>query len=268
MDLVAMTKEAFRYRAVTIPILALTFLLAIYFVAIKAPTYEAQSSYALVAPPNPPSATQIAANPALGRVNSNNPYVSYGDLTDVVALVSQAMSGAGLKQQLHNEGIDGSYTIAQNVDASAPIVDITATAGSPAAATYAATRVANLTIATLGNLQRAQHVNRRYWITAQQLTPPDKPTAKLSSKIRAVIAIIGIGLIAWFIALSIVRGLAEQRASRPAKPPTRRIGSGGRSSSVSDDDGGMGASQRLNGMAKGATRGLAVVARSARTKGR
>ena len=64
MDLLQILQKIWRYRIVTLPVLALTLLGAIYVVALKESEYSATSSYVLINPPGPPTAEEIAADPA------------------------------------------------------------------------------------------------------------------------------------------------------------------------------------------------------------
>ena len=46
---------------------------AVYAVAVKDPVYEAKSSYVLINPPAPPTAEEIARDPALGTCERRQP---------------------------------------------------------------------------------------------------------------------------------------------------------------------------------------------------
>lgn len=51
--LLQISRKIWRYRVVTLPVLALTLLGAFYVVAIKKPEYSATTSYVLINPPAP-----------------------------------------------------------------------------------------------------------------------------------------------------------------------------------------------------------------------
>ena len=92
MDLLLISRKIWRYRIVTLPVIALTLLGAVYVIAIKAPEYKVSSSYILINPPLPPTPDEIARNPALGRINPNNPYTRFSDQSVIVSLLSSSLS--------------------------------------------------------------------------------------------------------------------------------------------------------------------------------
>ena len=71
MSLLLIVRKLWKYKLFTLPVFALVIAGAFYVFAVKAPTYEAGSTYILVNPPPPPTDAQIAANPALGKLNRN-----------------------------------------------------------------------------------------------------------------------------------------------------------------------------------------------------
>ena len=77
MDLLVIARKIWLYRVATLPIIVLTLLAALYVVVIKDAEYEATSNYILINPPPPPGAEDIAANPALADINSDNPFTRF-----------------------------------------------------------------------------------------------------------------------------------------------------------------------------------------------
>jgi hypothetical protein len=219
MDLIAIAKTLWRYKLVTLPIIILTFIGAVYLVALKTPVYQADSSYILVNPPNPPTPAQLERDPALGRLNSNNPLVGYANLNIIVDLLAERMSTAE-RSLLVAKGADPGYTIAPNVTyLSAPIIDIVGTGPTPAGATTTAKLVGQQMLTTLNAMQTQQGTSRQYWITAQQLQVPDHAQTQLSSKLRSLIGVLAAGMILLFIAVSIMKGAAERRLFTGAEVP-------------------------------------------------
>ena len=100
MDLLLIVRKIWRYRFVTLPVIALTLLGAFYVIAVKAPEYKVSSSYVLINPPPPPTADDIARNPALGRINPNNPYTRFSDQSVIVSLLSSSLSTDAARQEL------------------------------------------------------------------------------------------------------------------------------------------------------------------------
>jgi capsular polysaccharide biosynthesis protein len=219
MDSISLFRDAVRHKLATLGVAAFTVLLLLYVLVIRSPVYQADASYALVSPPSGPTASQLAKDPALKNVDSYNPYTNYGDLTVVASLVTQAMSSQSTAQQLKAHGVSD-FTVDQSSNATAPIIEVSATGGNAAAAEAAAETVATYVRSTLSSLQAEQNVNAQYRITTQQLNAPDYAQRKVSSTVRDAIAACVFGLVLWFVVLSLIRGL-ELRGKAPG-PGTAR----------------------------------------------
>jgi hypothetical protein len=214
MDLVAIAQSVWRYKLVTIPVILLTFVGVVYMGVLKPATYQADASYILMAPPAPPTADQIAKDPALGRINSNNPYLRFGDLSVVVDLLTQSMATDATRQALVNQGADPRYTLAPSADfgAAAPIIQISGIGSSAYSAIRSAQLVSKATIKMLSDLQRAQGTNPAYMITTLTVSAPTTALLQVSSKLRSVIAVLALGAILLFVVVSTMSGLAARRA--------------------------------------------------------
>ena len=112
MDLLKILQKIWRYRIVTLPVLALTLLGAIYVVALKESEYSATSSYVLINPPAPPTAEEIAADPSLGRINFDNPFTRFTDQSVVMDLLASTLSNESARRALAQQGADDRYTVA------------------------------------------------------------------------------------------------------------------------------------------------------------
>jgi hypothetical protein len=217
MDLTAIAKTIWRHKLVTLPIIALMFILAVYQVKLKAPVYQADASYILINPPNPPTAEQIAANPALGKLNSNNQLVGYGNLNIIVDLLAERLDTNAERQLLVAKGADSRYTIAPNTTyLSAPIMDIVGVGSTAAEAMNSAKLVGDNMVSTLNSIQTQQGTSPKYWITAQQLAVPNRAQTQLSSRLRSLIAVLAVGIILLFVAVSTMNGVAERRRAAKA----------------------------------------------------
>jgi hypothetical protein len=216
LDLVTIARSVWRHKLATIPVVLLTALGVVYVGALKPGTYQANASYILMAPPAPPTAAQIATNPALGRINTNNAYLRFGDLSIVVDLLTQSMTTDAARQGLVNEGADPRYTLAPsaNFGASVPIIQITGVGSSAQTAIRSAQLVSQATINTLYKLQSAQGTNPGYMITTLAVSTPTSAQLQVSSKLRSVIAVLALGAILLFVVVSMMSGPAGWRASR------------------------------------------------------
>jgi hypothetical protein len=192
-----------------------------YVMVVKAPTYQAQSTYILVPGAAPPSTAQIAKDPALGRLNSTNPFEEYGDISVVGEMLIQTMSSPSEAAVLAGQGVPGSYTVAPDTSTfgSSPIVEITAEGPTATVASNAAALVGGAMQNKLAAVQAAQGISRPYWIGLLELARPDHPQAQLSSKLRDLVAVIAADVILLFVIVSILNAREERkRESLRAEP--------------------------------------------------
>jgi capsular polysaccharide biosynthesis protein len=231
MDLWLILQKIWRHKLFTLPVIALTLAGAAYVVAVKKPTYEATSSYILINPPAPPTAEDIARDPALGRVNADNPYTRFPDESVVVDVLARTVGSDSARHELVRAGADERYTVASaaHFGSSSPIVQITGTGASPEAAIHTANVVGRAVADELARMQRVQHVDSRYWITAFEVEVPDHAQLRASGQLRMLVGILGLGAILLFIVISVMDALAAIRAERlqgatltrlpPGRPP-------------------------------------------------
>jgi hypothetical protein len=250
MDLVSIIREARKGKWAVLPVVFLTLVGVAYVLVVRPPEYVSNSALTLIYPPAPPTSSQIASDPALRKVNANNPYEAYGDLTVVGAVVQQAMGGQGVVDQLRKEGVQDGYTITSDPTTTNPIIHIDGVGATPAAALRATTILSRQVETTLRELQAREHVIDHYQITVQVLNTPSAPTLKISSKLRSLIAVLVAGVIMMFIALSIRRGIVERKLAKPVawtSPPEPAELAARRKSRRFVGHGSVGASERQNG---------------------
>ncbi len=214
MDLLNISQKIWRYRLVTLPVIALTLLGALYVVAIKAPVYKVSSSWVLINPPPPPTADEIARDPALGRIDPNNPYTRFSDQSVIVSLLSSSLSNDSARKQLQDAGADPSYTVAPDVQLgySSLVVEVTGVGSTPQAAVHTAELVGTALTREVDRVQTAQDVDPRYMIKAQQVVAPNSPKQQISSKLRPLIGVLAIGAILLLLAVSAAEALDRLRA--------------------------------------------------------
>ena len=106
MDLLSIIRTIWRHKIAIIPAILITVIGVAYVAVVKPPEYEATATVVLIAPPPPPSPEQIAADPKLAKVNSNNPYVDFGDLSIVSDVVLSVVNYNASQQTLLSEGVD------------------------------------------------------------------------------------------------------------------------------------------------------------------
>jgi hypothetical protein len=219
MDLITIAEKMLRHKLALLPVIILTALGVGYVIAVKKPVYDTTSNYILLSPPAPPTAAQLAANPALGRISANNPYMDFGDLSVVANLVAQVMTTDAVKGSLLKEGANPTYTVAPSAQfgLTTPILQITGVGATPQAAIQTATLVGQAVITQMDKLQAAQGVNPHYYIRPSQFTAPNSPQLQVSSKLRMLVGVLAIGTILMFVVLSTMTGLEERKQLRRRK---------------------------------------------------
>jgi hypothetical protein len=272
MNVMSIFKEISENKRVALPVVLLTLLAAAYVAVLRPPEYVSDSALALVNPPSAPTPAQIASDPALGKINANNPYVQYNDLTVVVALIQQALNGQTVANRLKSEGVPDGYTVQPtSTNLNAPIIDVSGVGSTPAVAAGSAAIIDREIAVTLNQLQQNEGVARGYRITTQLLNAPSKATLKVSGKLRSLIAVLALGVVMMFVTLSIHRGLAERKRhnvdgaagyrageSMSVVPPARRT-------DESDEPAAHGTSVHNSATGHGAGESMSVVPPARRT---
>src|SRR5450755_3405565 len=210
MDLISIFRAMWRHKLVTIPVILFTCLGAFYVFAIKAPVYQASASFAFVYPPAPPTQAQIAADPQLGRINTSNPLLGYSDPSAVTQIVISLVGTPASGEALAKAGAGTQYQIAPSAGSS-EIVDITGVGSTAASAVLSANLVTRAAENALYQVQASQGVNPKYMIKSYQLATPNQAAQKLSGKLRSLIAVLAVGLLLLFIAISIVEAIGKGR---------------------------------------------------------
>lgn len=219
MDLFTLVGTIWRHRLATIPVILITLIGAGYVLEVKPPTYQSSAEILLANPPNPPTQAQIAADPALGKVNWNNPYLGYGNLVLVADVVIELVGSPAVQQELVNKGADPKYTVAlENAFENPPVIQATGVGPSPAAAIKSAQLVAAQVIQSLYQIQAEQHVDRPAMITGAEFVKPSVATSSSSGKLRTLIGFFALGLILLLLAVSIAQAMENRGIGRKRKP--------------------------------------------------
>jgi hypothetical protein len=221
-----MAQTVRRYKFTTLPIILLVGVLAFYVMFLTAPEYDAAGSYILVAPPPAPTQEQIQRDPALAKVNANNPLTSYGNLQVVGLIISKQMSTQAVQDLLLSEGVDPrSIVVNDTIYSSAPLLDVTGVGITPGAAARAGVLEGQELVKLLNDIQARQGVSPGYRVTAYPLVVPNQATLKTSSKLRNLIMVMVVGIILLFVAVSVGKARDERKrersgagASRPVDP--------------------------------------------------
>jgi hypothetical protein len=243
MDLLAIARKLWRYKLVTVPVVLLTLLGAAYVVSVKEPVYETSSTYILISPPAPPTEEAIARNPALGRVNADNPYTRFSDQSIMIEVLSSAMSSASAQRALLKAGADPRYTVApaSAFGYSSPIVKVTAQGPTPVVAMASAKLVGKALTDELARMQKAKGVDSGYWIKAQQVDAPDAAQLRASGQLRMLVGVLALGAVLLFVVVSAADALTTLRMERIRHAAPHGLGPSGQAWSAQDDRDGLSA---------------------------
>jgi hypothetical protein len=216
VDLLLIARKIWRYKLATLPVIVLTLCGAVYAVAVKDPVYEAKSSYVLINPPAPPTAEEIARDPALGRVNADNPFTRFADQSVVVQVVTGSLSSESTRRALQDQGADSRYTVAPSSELgySSPIVQITGVGATPRNAVHTAELVGDALTRELDRMQAVRGVDPQYEIKTQEVEAPAGAELRASGQARTLVAVLALGGILLFIVVSGADALSALRRDR------------------------------------------------------
>jgi hypothetical protein len=229
MDLLSIVRKIWRYKLATLPILLLTLGGAIYVIAVKEPVYEASSSFILINPPAPPTTEEIAADPALGRIDSDNPYTRFSDQSVIVEALTSSMASQSAQRALAKAGADPRYTVApaSEFGYSSPIVQITAQGWSPEVAIRTAKLVTGAVTRQLDQLQQAEGVDSKYRIKARELDVPDHAQLRASGQLRMLVGVLALGVVLLFVVVSAADAFAALRRERMRRSAPSQVAANG-----------------------------------------
>jgi hypothetical protein len=226
MDLSSIARKIWRYKLLTVPVVMLTLCGAVYVVAVKDPVYEASSSYILAYPPDPPTPEEITRDPALGRVNANNPYTRFSDQAVMVEVLARSTANEEWRRALRDAGADPRYTVKPVAEfgsaESLPIVKISAQASTPEVAIRSAHLVGNAVSRQLQRMQQAEGVDPDYQIKANEVDTPTRAQLQASGKLRALVGVLALGTVLLLLVVSLgdaLRTLRMERSGRSAPSP-------------------------------------------------
>jgi capsular polysaccharide biosynthesis protein len=225
MDLISVIQSLWRHKLVSIPVIVFTAIAALYVVKIKPPTYESSASILLANPQGQATQSQIAADPRLKKANPYNAFVTYGDLTIVADTVIQLVTAPSAQQALTQSGVDPRYQIAASTAfGNPPILNITGVGSTPQAAVRSASLLVDAAKTNLYQLQRKQGIDGFYMITAVEIVTPSQAQRSSSGKLRSLIAVLAVGAILLFVAVSVTDALEKRRkgSSKGATPINNR----------------------------------------------
>jgi hypothetical protein len=189
MDLMSMIRLMLRHWRVTGPAVVATVLLVVTALMMAAPTYSASASVALFSPPDVP---EVEETPAVAPPVGQNPFSRYGDLSVVADIVARKMDSEAVRAELKAQGVAG-YEVVANRIQRGPLIEVTGTGPSAAAAISAAEEVVAAFDAVLLEMQQAEGADPNYVISSGPVESPETAVAQVGSTLRTVIAVVAVG---------------------------------------------------------------------------
>jgi capsular polysaccharide biosynthesis protein len=215
MDLLNIFSTLRRHKIILLVILVLTAGGCAYVVLGIPPQYTTQAQFVVVEPPAPPSDADIQANPELGKLNSNNPYLRMPNPSIVVDVLAQRVSSDTVRQALIDAGADRNYEIAStNTIGSGLVVQITGTGTSSAGATRTLQLVTDRMEVELKAMQKVNGADDRFLFQALPVSPATPPLRKVTGTLRSLIAVAAAGVVFLFGAVSIAEAIPGRRKRR------------------------------------------------------
>jgi hypothetical protein len=226
MNLLAIARKIWRYKLLTVPVLLLVLCGAVYVVAVKEPVYEASSSYILINPPAPPTPEEVARDPSLARLNSDNPYARFSDQSVIVEVLASSMANESAQRPLVEAGADPRYEVepASEFGFSSPILKITAQGSTAEAAVRSAKLVGNAVTRELQTMQEAEGVDSQYRIKAHKVETPDGAQLRASGQLRSLVGVLGLGAVLLFLVVSVGDAVTTLRMERGGRSPSPLAG--------------------------------------------
>jgi capsular polysaccharide biosynthesis protein len=215
MDLLALFSTVRRHRL----IVALVLLFAVAGEAFVLfgipPQYESKVQYVLINPPAAPTDTEIARDPSLGKLNTNNPYLRLPNPSVVTDVLAQRVSGEGVRRALRAKGADATYLIAPtNAIGSGLVIEITGTGTSVQQASRTIDLVTERMTSELRGMQVVDGANDRFLIKALPVSPPTDPVRKVTSTVRSLIAVAVAAIVVLFGLVSVAEAIPPRRTKR------------------------------------------------------
>ena len=198
--------------------LAVTLLVAFAAMTAIPPTYKANGSsfFAVAAGTAPSTSTD-------GVAKTLNPYLAFGGSLKVTAeLMAKAMNGEQMQQQVADRGGSGHY-VADLAPGDAPVLTLSATGDSPAVALKTEQMATQVLQDELKNSQIDLGASSDL-IRTKEVLVPERASKQQTSRIRALIGVLVLGLGATVMAAFVVESISQHRAKNRLPRPVESEG--------------------------------------------
>lgn len=211
MDSNNIFRVLWRSKWVALPILLAT-LAAVFYVLQLAPRrYESTMTYAVINP-QVPSQEQLNNDPALRKLNSNNPYLRSSDNSLIVQSLITKLNDKSSQDALKQEGHSSEYEVTRGGGGNYNfLVDIQGVSSSPTDTVATTTAVGKLLEQDLYSIQKVEGADDTYLFTSLVVSPPSNATEQFSSRLRSAIAVAVAGLVLMFGVVAFMHMLRRRR---------------------------------------------------------
>jgi hypothetical protein len=179
------------------------------------PSYTAAGSLVLAVPPNLPE-----------RAASSNPYLAYGNLAVAARVVASGMNQPSVVREQRSKGATGDFVVDLDPERTSPIITVNGTADSAAEAIKTVEVVSQGVQQLLADRQKSLGAPQNTWITANNVVVPEEANQAIGSRLRAVSAVLVLGIIGTLTLAFAIEGMAQGRAA-PAPGAADRLRSAG-----------------------------------------
>lgn len=223
MDLLALFSTVRRHKL----IVALVVLLALAGEAFVLfgipPQYESKAQYVLINPPAAPTEVEIQRDPALGKLNRDNPYLRLPNPSVVTDVLAQRVGAEGVRRSLRDQGADPEYEIAPtNALGSGLVIEITGTGTSSGQTRRTVALVSARMTSELREMQVVNGSDERFLIKALPVSPATDPVRKVTSTVRSLIAVAAAAVVLLFGLVSVAEAIPPRRTKRVRPQESRK----------------------------------------------
>ncbi|TQS91531.1 chain-length determining protein [Arthrobacter sp. TS-15] len=208
MDPIAVLKTLWHHKVFVLPVLFLTAFAAVYMYSYAPRSYEALTTYAIVNP-KIPSSQEIEKDPALGALNTDNPYLRSADSSLITQVITTRLNDASTSEALDKAGLATDYKVER--PSAAFLVEISAVSDSEDIALDTVRALGTRLEQELHTIQTVNGASDRYLFTSLVVAVPDKATEQFSSRLRSLIVVVVAGLVLTLGAVSLARSVESAR---------------------------------------------------------
>ncbi|QDG61805.1 chain-length determining protein [Pseudarthrobacter sp. NIBRBAC000502771] len=214
MDPLSVIRVIMQYKLAAIPAMVATLIAAVYVFQFAPRSFESNASYAIINP-NPPAKEDALLDPALGKLNSDNPYLRSSDPTLIVQVVMTDLNSKSSADLLEGMGLGTDYSVTRYSagNGSGFVLDIAGRGTSPEESSAVTRAVGDMLQKDLYRQQKVNGADDRYLYTSIVIAQSAKATEQFSSRLRSVIVVILGGVVLTFASISVARSVKRARTS-------------------------------------------------------